>query len=299
MVSHVLSFDVENWFDGNLHRRWTGRLGETGAATGDRLPAEVDAVLSLLSEAGGVKATFFVLGSVAAAHPEVVRRLADGGHEIGCHGMEHDLVREVTPVRYLEGLRRARGLLQELSGQPVAGHRAPSWSIDRRVPWAVAAVIDAGFSYDSSVFPARTPLYGEPSWPAEPFWLATSAGKHLLELPPAVLRLGPLSLPYGGGLYWRVLPFALVHLLLRRASSPRVTYLHPWELNPEPAGPLPAGIPFAARAALHWGVKHSRGRLRRLLSALGFQEFRAVVGSLSADPRLPTVTLRGLEDEAA
>lgn len=289
MVNHILSFDVENWFDGNLHRRWTGRPG----AVDDRLPREVGSLLDLLRGSGDVKATFFVLGSVAQAHPDVVRRIAAGGHEVGCHGMEHELVRETTPTRYLDGLRRARALLQDLSGQPVEGHRAPSWSIDRRVPWAVEAVIEAGFTYDSSVFPARTPLYGEPSWPAVPFWLVVLDGRRLLELPPAVRRWGPLTLPVGGGLYWRLLPPGMVRVLLQGANRPQVTYLHPWELNPQRAAPLPPGLPPVARLALHWGVRRARGRLQGLLAHFDFQPFWALVETFRSDPGLPTVSLAG------
>lgn len=117
-MEHVLSFDVEHWYDGNLGREWAWRSGP-----GDgRLEWENDDLLSLLADSG-VKATFFILGEVAVSHPDVVRRIAAAGHEIGCHAFDHTLVRDNEPEQYLADLKRARATLQDLSGQEVAGDR--------------------------------------------------------------------------------------------------------------------------------------------------------------------------------
>lgn len=286
-MSHILSFDVENWFDGNLHRQWTVRPDFTD----NRVENELARVLELLDEAG-TKATFFMLGSLVDSHPHLVRAVAAHGHEVACHAQEHLLLRESNRSRYLAGLRRARTRLQDLSGQSVAGHRAPSWSLDRGVPWAPEVILAAGFTYDSSIFPMRTPLYGEPSLPATPFWLTTPTGGRLLELPPAVWRYGPVSLPFGGGIYWRLLPLWLVLRLLRQAKTPQVTYLHPWELN-QAAIALPPELPWLPRLALRHGVAGAEARLIKLLRAVPFVPFRAVLPTWQTQPDLPILALAG------
>jgi hypothetical protein len=164
--------------------------------------------------------------------------------------------------------------------------------MDRGVPWAPEAVLAAGFTYDSSIFPMRTPLYGEPSLPATPFWLTTAAGERLLELPPAVRRFGPLSLPFGGGLYWRLLPLWLVHQLLRRATTPQVTYLHPWELN-QAAIPMPPNLPWLARMALRHGLAGAEARLVKLLETVPFVPFQELLPSWQTQPDLPVCGLAG------
>jgi polysaccharide deacetylase family protein (PEP-CTERM system associated) len=286
VIRHGLSFDVEHWYDGNLHREWTGRFHPDG-----RLPQEVDQVLDLLAQFS-VTATFFILGQAAVDHPEVVRRIATAGHEVGCHAYDHRMLCEVTPDVYRAGVAKCRALLQDLTGQPVRGHRAPSWSLDRRVPWAIDVLLEAGFGYDSSIFPARTPLYGEPAAPIGPHWLSAPSGARILELPPAVLRAGPLALPYGGGAYWRLLPLWLIKLLLRRGRAPRVTYLHPWELNPVPA-PVPADLPWFPRSVMHWGVQTAQGKLHGLLSAFSFVPMDQLIPDLEGRGPLPTYTLTG------
>lgn len=285
-MKHVLSFDVEHWYDGNLGRQWAWRPGP-----GDgRLEREVSDLLELLGE-HRVRATFFILGEVAVSHPDVVRAIAAAGHEVACHGFNHTLIRENSPSQYGDDVKRARAVLQDLSGQAVAGFRAPTFSLDQRVPWAVAALLAAGFTYDSSVFPMRTPLYGEPDAPRQPFWLVGPGGERLLELPPAVARPAGVPLPYGGGVYWRVLPLWLLHRLLDAGPGWQVTYLHPWELNERPLA-LPRALPAWPRLYLRAGVAGARRKLQSLLQAHEFVPFAERLASLDLNA-LPTYALAG------
>src|SRR5205814_587263 len=83
-----------------------------------RLARNTDRVLGLLEEAG-VRGTFFVLAWNAERHPDVVRRIAAGGHEIACHGYGHRLVYELTPAAFREDVARAKAVLEGLVGAPV------------------------------------------------------------------------------------------------------------------------------------------------------------------------------------
>lgn len=256
MTWHALSFDVEHWYDATLVGRGSGAKLVAGDAE-----REVDAVLALLAQRG-TRATFFVLGALAAELPQVVRRIAGAGHEVACHGWSHALLGDLGPAAFERAAKEARLLLQDLSGQEVRGYRAATWSIDRTTTWASERLCAAGFAYDSSVFPMRTPIYGVSAAPRAPYRIATPAGE-ILELPPAVARFGPLSVPLAGGVYWRLLPVGAVRFGLRRMAGPAVLYAHPWEIAP--AGwRLPPATPPTVRLAMQFGVGH----LRRVLDAL-------------------------------
>ena len=256
MSWHALSFDVEHWYDATLVGRGGSRPGQAGDAE-----REVDAVLAMLAERDA-RATFFVLGALAAELPQVVRGVAAAGHEVACHGWGHELAGALGPGRFGAAARRARALLQDLSGQEVRGYRAATWSIGPATAWASEELCRAGFAYDSSVFPLRTPLYGMASAPRVPYRIATAGGE-IVELPPAVGAFGPLPVPLAGGIYWRVLPLWVVRAGLARMAAPAVLYAHPWEVAP--AGwRLPPHTPLGVRLSMHFGSAH----LARVLAAL-------------------------------
>ena len=72
-----------------------------------------------------VKATFFLLTDRAAAHPEIVRAMVREGHEIGLHSDNHDRLAKLKASDVRERLRRARGILEDITGVPVTYFRAP------------------------------------------------------------------------------------------------------------------------------------------------------------------------------
>ena len=269
MTVHGLSFDVENWYDGNLHN------GPYLGPTDQRVRAETLHLLDVLQSLG-VKATFFTLGKVARQYPELIRAIAAGGHEVACHGWDHSLVWRREPAALYQDLARARGVLQDLSGQAVAGFRAASWSINREaLAWVPPLLMRVGFQYDSSVFPAWTPLYGIAGAPRSPWWHDLGDGQRLAELPPAVTAGvgGHFRLPFGGGVYWRALPQRLIRRLIARAAQPLVLYLHPWELNP--AG-VPQGVSLGLleRLVVSHGVARCEESLRFVLRTFAVAPLR-------------------------
>jgi polysaccharide deacetylase family protein (PEP-CTERM system associated) len=229
----LLTVDVEDWFHANFASA-PSAPSAGGAPRPSRIESGVAAALDLLAERN-VSATFFVLGCVAREHPGVVRRIADAGHEIASHAIDHELVYEMEPRRFREVALTARKLLENESGQPVRGFRAPSWSITERNLWAFDVLAEAGFEYDSSVFPGPSPLYGIPGAPTGPYRVRTSQGGSIVEVPPSVLRLGPLRTGIGGGVYLRALPLAIQRFAMggyARRGEPFMVYVHPRELDP-------------------------------------------------------------------
>jgi len=237
---NALTVDVEDWYHSVLElepSRW--------AECEDRVVAATDRLLRCLEEAGA-RATFFVLGHVAELHPDLVPRIEGAGHEIACHGYAHRLVYDLGPEEFRDDLRRALGLLRSQARGPVRGYRAPYWSITRRSLWALDIVAEEGLSYDSSIYPTKTSLYGIPQAPLGPFRVRTPGGRELVEFPPSVVRL-PLvrNLPFAGGIYLRVLPYWVVRWGMRRLARegrPALVYIHPPEFDPgKPRLKLPLG----------------------------------------------------------
>ncbi len=273
----MLSIDVEHWYDATL-------ATAPVAPQPDFARRELDAVLGLLA-AHGARATFFVLGGLARELPESVRAIAAAGHEVACHGLTHDLLWQIGEERFRREVKDAKAILEDLAGTGVQGYRAATWSLTPRSAWAVEALSDLGFRYDSSVFPLRTPLYGVAGAPASPYRLQAQAGSgSILELPPAVQSWFGLRVPVAGGIYWRLLPSALVVAALR-GGAPRVLYAHPWEVAP--AGwSLPASAGAVARFSMGFG----RGHLRRLLGDLLRQVTFVPMG-----PQVPDLARQPLE----
>jgi polysaccharide deacetylase family protein (PEP-CTERM system associated) len=266
-IVNAMTIDVEDYFhvsafDGVVPRHQWDRF-ET------RVCANTDRLLAIFDEYR-VRATFFILGWVAERHPDLVRRVAAQGHEIASHGYAHRLVYDQTPKAFRDDVRRAKALLESTAGVPVLGFRAPSYSITARSLWALDILIEEGHAYDTSIFPIHHDRYGIPLSARHPYWIQRPAGS-LLEIPGSTLRWQGVNLPFGGGGYFRLLPYAWTRWGIARLNThegrPAVFYLHPWEIDP--------GQPRLQTSTLgglrHYGnLDKTEARLRRLLSECSF-----------------------------
>ncbi|MBX3025152.1 polysaccharide deacetylase family protein [bacterium] len=266
---HAMSVDVEDWFhDGGL----------AAAAGGGRVERNTDALLEQFA-AAGARATFFVLGAVAERHPALVRRIADAGHELASHGHAHHHLANQLWREFRADVERARRLLEDVSGRPVRGYRAPYFAIRAGVRWPIEQLAAAGYSYDSSVLPNDRPPGLELVSPRQPY-------RHhngLWEVPVAVLRLCRFwHLPAASGWGLRLLPPRLLAHGLRgfeRDVGSGVFYLHPWELDPDSPS-----APGAARWLLRAGRARLAPRLERLLRARAFGAIRDLFPQVAAPP---------------
>ncbi|MEA2201808.1 MAG: peptidoglycan-N-acetylglucosamine deacetylase [Solirubrobacteraceae bacterium] len=180
-------------------------------------------------ELRGITATVFIVGEIARTHARVVRRVAEGGHEIGLHGLRHVALEEVGPDRLEGDLREGRELLEDLIQTPVEGFRAPIFSLTPATSWAVESIAAAGFTYSSSVLPAANPLHGWPGAPLRPFrW-----DNGLIELPCPVGGIGRARVPFLGGIYLRYVPMPLASRFLARLERQAITwsYSHPYDID--------------------------------------------------------------------
>ena len=257
---------------------WVPR--ERWAAHESRVAANVDRLLGLLARHGAT-GTFFTLGWVAERQPAMVQAIAASGHEVASHGYDHRRVTELTPAQFRDQVRRTKAVLEDLSGQPCLGYRAPNYSIVPGREWALDILLEEGHRYDSSLFPIRRPGYGYAAGGRDPHWLMRPAGR-LLEVPPATVRWMGVNLPAAGGAYFRLLPPILVHAALRAAArrgQPGTFYLHPWEYDPaQPRVPVPP----LTRIRHYGGLGGTWGRLDRLLSAFRFSSIAEGLPAMEA-----------------
>ncbi len=292
MTLNALSVDLEEYFQVSNFTKLIER------SRWETLPSRVrDATRRLLdaADATGNRATFFVLGWIAERHPELVREIAARGHEIACHGYGHELVYEIGPERFRADLRRARAAIEQATGAPVHGYRAPSYSITEASLWALRILVEEGFRYDSSIFPIRHHRYGIPGFARRPVRIELGGGQSIDEFPLTTLAAGPWSLPLAGGAYLRFLPPAVFAWGLGRlvaAGEPTVLYVHPWEIDPEQ--PRQA-VGWLVRVNHYHNLHRTEGRLRRLLERFRFAPMAEVLAQLEAQDRLPEVAISDWE----
>jgi polysaccharide deacetylase family protein (PEP-CTERM system associated) len=271
-------------------------------------------ILGLLEEFQ-VHATFFVLGWVAESLPRLVMEIAQRGHEIASHGYGHQRIYNRTREEFRKDIRRSKDILEGVSGVKVLGYRAPSYSISKETLWAYDELCDAGYHYDSSVFPIRHDLYGIPDWPRFPFtvekgpdgkwqpasqstnrysldadcWSLTSNrysldADNILEIPITTLSLGGKYIPIAGGGYFRLFPYPFTRWGLRRINRqegrPFVFYLHPWEIDP--SQPRINGAGAKSRFRHYLNLDKTEARLRKLLSDFKFAPISKMPFSHSA-----------------
>lgn len=228
---HRFSVDVEEHFQVNAFERAVARADWVSQPS--RVEFSTGILLDLLGRHGAT-ATFFVVGWLADRKPDLVRRIAAGGHEIASHSWWHRRVPTITPAEFREDVTRTKARLEEICGREVRGFRAPSFSILPGMEWAFDVLLETGHTYDSSVFPIRRPGYGWPGAPTRPYDIVCPAGT-LREYPMTTLDVLGLRIPAAGGGYLRQLPFGVIRQAFRNrdaAGREGMFYVHPWEVDP-------------------------------------------------------------------
>ncbi len=284
MTTNALSVDLEEYFQVSNFAHRISR------EDWDRLPSRVEDSTRRLLDAfdeTGSRATFFMLGWVAERHPALAREIAARGHEVACHGFQHELVYDLGPEAFRADLRRARGAIEDACGVAVQGYRAPSYSITRDSLWALPILAEEGFRFDSSIFPIRHHRYGIPDFHRSPVRIDLGGGGSILEFPLTTAQFGPLRLPLAGGAYLRFLPGPLFRWAFGRlagAGEPTVLYLHPWEVDPEQPR---QEVSWPVRVNHYHRLEQTERRLRRLLEAHRFAPLGEVLDGLDRQGRLP------------
>ena len=271
-IVDALTVDVEDYFQVSALESAVPRSAWDSMEC--RVEGNVDRLLSLFHE-HGARATFFTLGWVAERLPHLVRRIVANGHELASHGYDHQRANRQTSAQFGADIAKAKSILEQVSGVPVQGYRAASFSFDRTNPWVFESLAAAGYRYSSSVYPVRHDHYGMPNAPRFPY---RPVGSSLLEIPVSTLRVGGRNLPIGGGGYFRLLPYAVSRLALERFHSrerrPVVFYLHPWEIDPGQR--RIEGLEAKSRFRHYVNLRKTEPRLERLLQDFRWNTMEAV-----------------------
>ena len=260
-IINALTVDVEDYFQVSAFAPHIAR--STWDSRECRVESNVDRILAMLS-AKQTKATFFTLGWLAERYPLLVRRIVQEGHELASHGYGHERASDLTETAFFEDIRRAKSLLEDISGVEVTGYRAPSFSIGESNLWAFDGLLRAGYRYSSSIYPIRHDHYGMPDSPRHVYQVRPG----LLEVPITTVRLFNRNFPSSGGGYFRLLPYELSRWMLNRVNSterqPGIFYFHPWEIDT--GQPRIAGISSKTRFRHYVNIGRTEKRLNRLLS---------------------------------
>jgi polysaccharide deacetylase family protein (PEP-CTERM system associated) len=227
---------------------------------------------------------------VAERHPGLIRRIAEAGHEIGCHSYHHRLIYDLTPGEFRKDTQRACAAIQDACGVTPTAYRAPSYSVVSDTLWALDILAECGFTHDSSIFPIVHDRYGIPGFPRFARTLTTRSSP-IIEVPAATVRLrsGRIA-PVGGGAYLRLFPYrytaAGIRVLNQIERQPACVYIHPWELDP---GQPRLANGFVSRLRTYSGLNSVRGKISRLLAEFRFSTLssvypRAMASSATAAP---------------
>ena len=231
MFTNILTVDLEDWFVvENLKEaidldQW------------EKLPSRIEINtyrLLEIFESNGTRATFFILGWIAEKFPTLMQEIAHSGHEIGCHSYGHTRVDFLNERTFKEDTSRAIDVITKAAGVIPIGYRAPSWSINSSIPWAFEILAELGFQYDSSIFPIKHDIYGEPTAPRNIFRMKLKSGRSIYEIPASTVKIFGKNMPVCGGGYLRHSPYWYTAKMIRKLNDekmPGVVYIHPWELD--------------------------------------------------------------------
>ncbi len=270
-IDNILSVDVEEWFHPEaVQHRYPLNTWQNQPA---RVEHNVDLLLELFGQEG-LTATFFILGWIARQHPKMVRKIADGGHEVASHGDMHRMLTRMTPQEFEIDLRESMKVLEDSSGQKIIGFRAPTFSLVASTQWAWDIMLAEGIQYDSSVYPIFHDRYGMPDSPRFSYVACENHYGTLIEFPMPTLRLLGRNIPFGGGGYLRLLPLWYTRFAIKRFNNdgkPAIMYMHPWEFDTE----QPRLNLGKIQSWRHYhNIDKNLGRLEQLLSAFRWTSFR-------------------------
>ena len=268
-MNNALTIDVEDYFHVSAFEKYI--RPEDWESYPFRAGDGVLKILDTLDEFR-VSATFFVLGWVAERFPGLVVEIKKRGHEVACHGYWHKLVYSTGRDVFRQDVRRAKSVLEDITGAEVKGYRAPSYSITAKSLWALDILVEEGFAYDSSIFPIVHDIYGIPGASRFPHEINTSSGA-IMEFPMSTIDVPGVGfkLPFAGGGYLRVLPVWAVKRAISymntRELQPAVLYFHPWEIDP---GQPRIKASLRSRFRHYVNLNKTMTKIRFLLSLLKF-----------------------------
>lgn len=270
-IKNMISVDLEDFYCDLPFSTWERYQS--------RVVPSTRKILGLLDKYKA-QATFFVLGYIAEKHPELIEEIRDKGHEIASHGYYHTDLRKMTRQDFENDLVKSLDILRKISGEKIQGFRAPFFSINKQNLW-VFDILKKHLKYDSSIFPVKTPLYGIPDAPRNPYRpsdenpLVEDHNEKFFEIPPATLSLPVIgNLPIAGGFYLRFWPVSLLKIGIKKINKndfPAMCYIHPKDLDPQ----MPRIREYSWY--YYWGLSGATKKFESLLKNFRFSSVQNVM----------------------
>ena len=260
-MKNIFCVDLEDWYHQSL-------VPGNNTDFTPRVEENTDRLLEIFSDTD-TKATFFVLGQIAARHPGLIKKIRDAGHELACHGYDHKLLYDLTPQQFREDTKKAADLIEDIAGVKVLGYRASSWSVNNSTLWALEILQELGFVYDASIFPVKNFLYGIPDAPRFAHPRGVGEGS-FLEVPTSTFTFFDANMGFSGGFYFRALPAFMIKYFTReinKGGNPVIFYLHPVEIDKQ-APKMKANI--RDKIIMDWGIPGCERKLGSILKAYDF-----------------------------
>ncbi|RDH83761.1 MAG: polysaccharide deacetylase family protein [endosymbiont of Galathealinum brachiosum] len=278
-ITNAFTVDVEDYFQvealsGVVNRSDWGKHK-------CRVEKNTHKILSLLDESNQ-KGTFFTLGWIAERYPNLVKEIAGLGHEVASHGMSHKLIYTQTEAEFREETFKAKAIVEDIIQCEVKGYRAATYSITKKSLWALDVLVEAGFKYDSSIFPMRHDRYGIPSADHLPGIITTPNGGDIIEFPISTVKNSLFTMPIAGGGYFRLFNYFITKwglASINRNNNPFMFYIHPWEVDFEQ--PRVDGLSRFSKFRHYNNLEVCERRLQSLLSDFKFDSMNAVLDSMT------------------
>lgn len=277
-MKNALVIDLEHWYSNEFLTKYLPP---------EKVDQDVEAVKPILDllDKYNIRVTFAVLGTYAERHPEIVKYIYDKGHEIQSHAYSHKTLHELGKDAFEDEIKKSVNLLEAITGEKPIGFRAPSFSMDNSTKWAFEILEKYGFKYDSSIFPIKTMLYGEPQAPVniykpskEDVTRHDSKGK-IVEFPMTVIKFIK-NIPIAGGFYLRVLPLWFLKFGIRHVNKkrPAIIYIHPWETY---SNTPRLRLPLFSRFVAYYEINTSLSKLESLIREFEFTSVKEVLNESS------------------
>ncbi|MES2223533.1 MAG: polysaccharide deacetylase family protein [Patescibacteria group bacterium] len=274
----MLTFDLEFWYEGKWLKPYiTPEMEGRDALIESMLP-----ILAILKK-NGHKATFFTTNSVVLKYSDLIKRMSDEGHEIASHSVRHLRLEEVGKNTFEAEFKNHLDLIESITGKRPKGFRAPHFSLNNKTLWLLPILKACRISYDSSIFPIKTPEYGVSGAPRNSYPISFSnVAKEdplssLIEIPQATLQTGFGLVPIAGGIYFRLFPRIVFEYLFKKALRQNTTpmlYFHPHELcknTPKIQGPV------IKTMLKYWGTNKSLKKFEKLSEKFEFDSIENIL----------------------
>ena len=268
---NLLGIDFEDWYHPELVQKHLPKKRHTPTVING-----IDKILDYLRK-NDTFATFFIVGELIESKPELIDKILGDGHEIGFHTMNHT---RLDVVNFRSKFGEELELFSRLTDKKSRGFRAPTFSLNHHTAWAIDALVQNNYEYDSSIVPVKTTMYGIPNARTKPYRISSSSLEHddpnskLIEFPLSVGKLLGKRIPVAGGFYLRVLPQKIIHNAIteyEKNNIPATCYIHSWELTPEYMKKI--SLPVMDRFITYYNLTKASDRLEKIIKKFRFTSF--------------------------